>query len=142
MPEELYEAAPIDGASGWQTFLARHLADADAGDAGGAGVPLHLRLPAVLRGLAADPGGPARLTEVLAIYLYRHAFRYNEFGLASAIGWLMVVRLGADRQLLSAADVPADAREQADCVSSLPPASAARVGFPLVARLVGASRSC
>ena len=36
-------------------------------------------------------GGPARQTEVLATYLYRHAFRYQEFGVASAIGWLMVL---------------------------------------------------
>jgi ABC-type sugar transport system permease subunit len=36
-------------------------------------------------------GGPARQTEVLATYLYRHAFRYHEFGVASAIGWLMVI---------------------------------------------------
>ena len=36
-------------------------------------------------------GGPARLTEVLATYLYRHAFRYQEFGVASAIGWLMAL---------------------------------------------------
>jgi ABC-type sugar transport system permease subunit len=36
-------------------------------------------------------GGPARSTEVLAVYLYQEAFRYNEFGLAAATGWLMVV---------------------------------------------------
>jgi ABC-type sugar transport system permease subunit len=36
-------------------------------------------------------GGPARLTEVLAVYLYRHAFRYYEFGIAAATGWIMAV---------------------------------------------------
>lgn len=36
-------------------------------------------------------GGPAGSTEVLATYLYRHAFRYLELGTASAIGWLMLV---------------------------------------------------
>ena len=35
-------------------------------------------------------GGPARQTEVLAIYLYLEAFRYNDFGKASATGWLLV----------------------------------------------------
>jgi multiple sugar transport system permease protein len=36
-------------------------------------------------------GGPARSTEVVAVYLYLEAFRYNAFGAASATGWLMVV---------------------------------------------------
>ena len=40
-------------------------------------------------------GGPARLTEVLAVYLYRAAFRYHDFGLASATGWIMVVAVAA-----------------------------------------------
>ena len=35
-------------------------------------------------------GGPARLTEVLAVYLYRQAFRYHEFGSASATGLAML----------------------------------------------------
>ena len=36
-------------------------------------------------------GGPARLSELLAIYLYRETFRYHEFGAASATGWCMLV---------------------------------------------------
>jgi multiple sugar transport system permease protein len=28
---------------------------------------------------------------VLAVYLYRHAFRYQEFGVAAATGWLMLL---------------------------------------------------
>ena len=36
-------------------------------------------------------GGPARLTEVLAVYLYQSGFKYGEFGTASATGWLMVL---------------------------------------------------
>ncbi len=39
-------------------------------------------------------GGPARLTEVLAVYLYKQSFTYNQFGLASAAGWVMVVLSG------------------------------------------------
>ena len=33
---------------------------------------------------------PARSTEVVAVYLYHEAFRYNAFGPAAATGWLMV----------------------------------------------------
>ena len=36
-------------------------------------------------------GGPARSTEVLAVYLYKQAFSYHDFGLASATGWIMVL---------------------------------------------------
>jgi len=91
LPIELYEAARIDGATPWQAFRR---------------VTLPLLLPAML--IAAlfrlifafrlfsevwllTEGGPARTTEVVAVYLYLEAFRYNAFGAASATGWLMVL---------------------------------------------------
>ncbi|MGG5809588.1 carbohydrate ABC transporter permease [Falsiroseomonas sp. CW058] len=91
LPVELYEAARIDGAGPWQTFRR---------------VTLPLLVPAIL--VAAlfrlifafrlfgevwllTEGGPARTTEVVAVYLYLEAFRYNAFGAAAATGWLMVV---------------------------------------------------
>lgn len=91
LPKELYESAAIDGAGPGRMF--RHIT-----------VPL--LMPAILVALMfryvfafrlfaevwlLTGGGPARQTEVLATYLYRHAFRYQEFGVASAIGWLMVL---------------------------------------------------
>ena len=91
VPNELYESAAIDGATAWERF--RH-------------VTVPLLMPAILVALMfryvfafrlfaevwlLTGGGPARQTEVLATYLYRHAFRYQEFGIASAIGWLMVL---------------------------------------------------
>ena len=53
---ELYEAARIDGATPLADLPPRHAAAAGAGDPGRDAVPLHLRLPPVLRGLAADAG--------------------------------------------------------------------------------------
>ncbi|HET6469402.1 MAG TPA: sugar ABC transporter permease [Geminicoccaceae bacterium] len=91
LPRELLEAARMDGAGRFQLFW--H-------------VVLRLIMPAVLVALLfryifamrlfsevwlLTQGGPARMTEVLAVYLYRHAFRYYEFGIASATGWLMVL---------------------------------------------------
>lgn len=91
VPSELYESASIDGALPWQQFLK---------------VTVPMLMPAILVALMfryvfafrifgevwlLTGGGPARLTEVLATYLYRHAFRYQEFGVASAIGWLMAL---------------------------------------------------
>ena len=91
VPDELYEAAAIDGATGWPAFRR---------------ITLPLLMPALL--IAAlfryifafrlfsevwlmTGGGPARTTEVLAVYLYLEAFRYNSFGAAAATGWLLVL---------------------------------------------------
>jgi multiple sugar transport system permease protein len=91
IPRELFESAAIDGASAWQRLWS---------------VTIPILMPAILVALMfryvvafrmfsevwlLTGGGPARLTEVLATYLYRHAFRYQEFGVAAAIGWLMAI---------------------------------------------------
>jgi multiple sugar transport system permease protein len=91
LPGDLYEAARIDGANPWQQCLR---------------ITLPLLTPAMLVATLfryvfafrlfsevwlVTQGGPARQTEVLAVYLYLEAFRYNEFGIASATGWLMVI---------------------------------------------------
>jgi multiple sugar transport system permease protein len=91
IPKELYESASIDGATPWQSFVR---------------ITFPMLIPAILVALMfryvfafrlfaevwlLTGGGPARQTDVLATYLYRHAFRYQEFGVASAIGWLMVL---------------------------------------------------
>jgi multiple sugar transport system permease protein len=90
IPNELLESAKVDGATAWQTFW--H-------------VTLRLIMPAAFVALMfryifamrifsevwlLTEGGPARMTEVLAVYLYRQAFRYHEFGAASATGWMLL----------------------------------------------------
>ena len=87
----LYEAAHIDGASRWQRLW--H-------------ITLPLLVPTLLIALIfrlifafrmfsevwlLTKGGPARMSEVLAVYLYQHGFRYGDFGIASATGWMMVL---------------------------------------------------
>jgi len=94
VPADLYEAAHADGASAWQSF--RY-------------VTLPMLLPAILVALIfryifafrlfaevwlLTGGGPARMTEVLAVYLYKQGFAYNDFGRAAATGWIMVVLSG------------------------------------------------
>lgn len=91
IPADLTEAARVDGARPWQRFRL---------------VTLPLLMPAILIAIIfryifgfrifsevwlLTQGGPARTTEVMAVYLYKNAFRYNEFGMASATGWLMVL---------------------------------------------------
>jgi multiple sugar transport system permease protein len=84
VPGDLHEAAHIDGATGWQRFW--H-------------VTIPVMLPAILVAVLfryifafrifsevwlMTGGGPARQTEVMAVYLYG-------FGAAAATGWLMVL---------------------------------------------------
>jgi multiple sugar transport system permease protein len=90
VPQDVLEAAEIDGASRWQAFRL---------------VTIRLIMPAVLIAVLfryifairtfaevwlLTEGGPARLSEVLAIYLYRETFKYHEFGMASATGFVML----------------------------------------------------
>ena len=94
VPRELYEAAHIDGAGRWQGF--RY-------------VTVPIILPAVFVALIfryilafrlfsevwlLTGGGPARTTEVLAIYLYKQSFTYASFGKGAATAWVMVVISG------------------------------------------------
>jgi len=91
IPTQLYEAAKVDAVSALQTF--RY-------------ITLPLLMPAILVAMLfryifafrlfsevwlMTQGGPARSTEVLAVYLYLDAFRFNAFGSAAATGWLMVL---------------------------------------------------
>lgn len=90
-PRETVEAAFVDGANRLQAFR-------------------HITLPAIMPVVLVavifryifslrlfsevwllTQGGPARLTEVLATYLYRHGFRYQEFGIAAATALIMLV---------------------------------------------------
>jgi multiple sugar transport system permease protein len=93
IPQHLYEAAAIDGASKWQLFL-------------------HITIPGLRKmmvvALALDTvwevrrfgliqamtqGGPGILTEVLSTYTYKQYFRFFRFEYASAISVVMTMVL-------------------------------------------------
>lgn len=91
VPRELIEAALVDGASRPQIFW---------------NVTLNVIKPALLIAILfryifalrlfaevwlLTGGGPAGQTEVLSTYLYRFGFRYQNAGIASATGWIMLV---------------------------------------------------
>jgi len=94
VPQELYEAAEMDGANGWRKFL---------------NVTLPIISPTVffltvlgiigsvknfdiIFNMSPDAvGGPAYSRYVMALHIYNSAFRYSEMGYASALSWIFLV---------------------------------------------------
>lgn len=89
LPTSCYEAAAIDGASGWK--LLRHLT-----------IPLLKPITSVvlITGVidavqvfdhifVMTSGGPIGSTNVLSLYLYNQGFRVFHLGYASAVGWVL-----------------------------------------------------
>ena len=89
IPETLYEAAAIDGASGWRRF--RH-------------VTLPMLTPVIFFNLVIGvigsfqvftnvfvmtQGGPGTASLMLVLYVYRHAFQNFKMGYASTLAWLL-----------------------------------------------------
>jgi multiple sugar transport system permease protein len=91
LPREPFEAASVDGASSWQAFWR---------------LTLPLLMPAIVfagifRAIDAFRsfdvvfgltfGGPGRLTTTLSFYAWENSLRFDRYGFASAISWVMVV---------------------------------------------------
>lgn len=89
IPEEMYEAAHVDGASGWQRF--RHVT-----------MPLltpatfFVAVLALIGGFQVfdqvwvmTEGGPAGATTVVMEQIYSNAFRYGLMGRAAAMSWVL-----------------------------------------------------
>jgi multiple sugar transport system permease protein len=100
LPQDPYEAAALDGASGWQSF--RHIT-----------LPLawpFIMVALVLRAVDAlkafdtifviTGGGPGTSSETLNLYLYQEAFAYYDIGYASAIVVVFFVLIMAVTVLL------------------------------------------
>lgn len=91
IPQELYDAAQVDGANAWMRFRF---------------VTFPLLLPITLINLILKTidafalfdlvfvltgGGPANSTQVMGYYLYMSAFQFLEYGYASALAWLVAL---------------------------------------------------
>ena len=95
IPKELYEAATMDGAGRWQQFWFITLPSLKPMAYFGVtlsvigGVQL-FEEPFILTG---GKGGPDQSAMTSAVYFYRMAFDFNDFGGASAMSWLLFVVL-------------------------------------------------
>ena len=96
IPKDLYEAATLDGAGAWSQFW--HITLPGIKPMIYFGVTLSviggLQLfeePFILTGGSDRPiGGPDQAGMTAALYLYRLAFDFNDFGGASAMSWLLL----------------------------------------------------
>lgn len=101
IPNHLYEAAEIDGASGWSKFWK---------------ITLPLLKPTFLLNMvvvtinslreftsifvmtratiSGEPGGPANSTLTLSVYMFKNAFLYNNYGKAAAIAFILLIIIG------------------------------------------------
>ena len=93
IPENLYDAAKIDGAGSWNRFR---------------NITLPLLTPTffflmITQFIASfqvfgiiyvmTDGGPANATSVYIYYLYQNAFSYGQMGYASAMAWILFILL-------------------------------------------------
>ena len=91
VPQELYEAASIDGAGKWRQFFS---------------VTVPLITPGIFYNLITQlceafqefnsafiitKGGPLGSTTLISLLIYQNAFRTYEMGLASAMAWLLFI---------------------------------------------------
>lgn len=90
IPGELFEAAKLDGASALREF--RHVTW--PGIRGAATLAVMVSALAVFRDVdiifTTTRGGPSRLTETVALFVYNEGFQYFRMGSAAAAGLLMV----------------------------------------------------
>ncbi len=92
--QELYEAAAVDGAGPWQSFV-------------------HVTIPALKPVIAfvvitsmigsfqlfdlpyvLTEGGPGNASMTMVMYLYKHGFEFINLGYAATIGWALAVMIG------------------------------------------------
>ncbi len=99
IPEQLYEAANLDGANGWQKFLNVTLPmlsptiffNLIMSIIGSFQVFVTIFVMTSNAGSSIEPGGPVNSTLVYVLYLYRIGFRYLNMGSACAMAWILFV---------------------------------------------------
>jgi multiple sugar transport system permease protein len=91
VPQELVDAAEVDGANGWQRF--RHVTLPMISPTIFFNLILGIigALQVFTTALIATRGGPANATWFYALHIYTNAFQYFSMGYASALAWIFFV---------------------------------------------------
>jgi len=93
VPGELYEAADIDGASGWHKFWSITLPMISPTIFFNLVLGIIGALQVFTTAYITTAGGPGRATWFFALHIYTHAFEYFDMGYASALSWCMFLIL-------------------------------------------------
>ncbi|MGQ9632414.1 MAG: carbohydrate ABC transporter permease [bacterium] len=89
VPQELYEAAEVDGANWWHKIVHITLPMISPVILFNVIITLIGAFQMFTQPFIMTDGGPANSTLFYALYLYRNAFRYFKMGYASGMAWLM-----------------------------------------------------
>jgi len=89
IPQELYEAAEIDGAGRWNQFRSVTLPLLSNVTFFNLVLGIIGALQVFTDAFVITRGGPNHATLFLSVYLYQHAFLYLNMGYAAAIAWFM-----------------------------------------------------
>jgi multiple sugar transport system permease protein len=91
IPQELYEAADIDGAGRWSQFRKITLPLISNVTFFNLVLGIIGALQVFTDAFVITRGGPNHATLFLSVYLYQHAFQYLNMGYASAIAWFIFI---------------------------------------------------
>ena len=91
IPDDMHEAAAVDGATAWQRFRTITWPQLRPVIVAITDARLHLELQLLRPRVRPHGGGPAGKTELPMLFAYNQAFKYGEFGYAAALGCAMVV---------------------------------------------------
>jgi multiple sugar transport system permease protein len=91
IPTDLYEAAQVDGATGWDRFWAVTLPMMTPILFFQLVTGLISALQIFTQAFVMTKGGPNNATLFLLLYLYRNAFEYFRMGYASALAWVLFI---------------------------------------------------
>jgi len=93
IPERLYEAARLDGATGWRAFKDITLPQMRNSVVFVVMVQFILQFQVFAQPYIMTQGGPSDSSDTLVYYLYRSAFSQQQFGYGAAMGYVLVAIL-------------------------------------------------
>jgi multiple sugar transport system permease protein len=93
IPQNLYEAAALDGSRGLRTFLFITVPQLKRTFLFVIIIGVTGSVQSLVPSYLITKGGPVDATQVVALYLYDNAFSYSKFGYASAIAIVLLVVL-------------------------------------------------
>jgi ABC-type sugar transport system permease subunit len=89
IPQELYEAARMDGAGRWNQFRHVTLPGLKQSHMVIVALEVILALQSFALIYALTAGGPGNSTQVLGTWMYANLFSFNKVGYGSAVGWVL-----------------------------------------------------